>query len=78
MEKNAKIGKFFYKERKRTQRSERSFVKNGKERKDRNVLLKRRNAQPWLADIRPRSEAGGGGPPRRALPDGHCLKSGYQ
>ena len=30
---------FFYKKRKRTQRSERSFIKNGKERKDRNVLL---------------------------------------
>ena len=30
---------FFYKERKRTQRSEHSFIKNGKERKDRSVLL---------------------------------------
>ena len=29
MEKNAKIGTFFYKERKRTQRSESSFEKNG-------------------------------------------------
>ena len=29
MEKNAKIGTFFYKELKRTQRSERSFEKNG-------------------------------------------------
>ena len=29
MEKNAKIGTFFYKERKRTQRLERSFEKNG-------------------------------------------------
>ena len=29
MEKNAKIVPFFYKERKRTQRSERSFEKNG-------------------------------------------------
>ena len=29
MEKNAKIGTFFYKERKGTQRSERSFEKNG-------------------------------------------------
>ena len=29
MEKNAKIGLFFYKEQKRTQRSERSFEKNG-------------------------------------------------
>ena len=25
-----------------------SFIKNGKERKDRNVLLKRTDAQPWL------------------------------
>ena len=30
------------------QRSERSFIKNGKERKDRNVLLKRMDAQPCL------------------------------
>ena len=30
---------FFYKERKRTQRSFRSFIKNGKERKDPSVLL---------------------------------------
>ena len=30
---------FFYKERKRTQRLFLSFIKNGKERKDRNVLL---------------------------------------
>ena len=51
MEKNAKIGTFFYKERKRTQRSERSFIKNGKECKDRNVLLKRTDAQPWLLKI---------------------------
>ena len=29
------------------QRSEHSFIKNGKERKDRNVLLKRTDAQPW-------------------------------
>ena len=35
---------FFYKKRKRTQRSECSFIKNGKERKDRNVLLKRTDA----------------------------------
>ena len=50
MEKNAKIGTFFYKEWKRTQRSERSFLKNGKEGKDRNVLLKRTDAQPcrWV------------------------------
>ena len=32
---------FFLKERKRTERTERSFVKNGKERKERSVLLKR-------------------------------------
>ena len=38
-EKNAKIVPFFYKERKRTQRSERSFIKNGKERKDQNILF---------------------------------------
>ena len=31
---------FFLKERKRTERTERSFVKNGKERKERSVLLK--------------------------------------
>ena len=37
---------FFYKKRKRTQRLERSFIKNGKERKDRNILLKRTDAQP--------------------------------
>ena len=30
---------FFYKERKRTQRSFRSFIKKGKERKDPSVLL---------------------------------------
>ena len=33
MEKNGKNGTFFYKERKRTERTERSFIKNGKERK---------------------------------------------
>ena len=48
MEKNAKIGTFFYKEQKRTQRSEHSFLKNGKERKDWNVLLKRTDAQPMV------------------------------
>ena len=48
MEKNAKIVPFFCKERKRTQRSFRSFIKNGKERKDRSVLLKRTDAQPWI------------------------------
>ena len=48
MEKNAKIVPFFYKERKRTQRSFRSFIKNGKECKDRSVLLKRTDAQPWF------------------------------
>ena len=47
MEKNAKIRMFFYKERKRLQRSECSFIKNRKENKDRNVLLKRMDAQPW-------------------------------
>ena len=54
MEKN---GTFFYKERKRTERTEHSFIKNGKERKERNVLYKeqkrtersfeRTDAQPW-------------------------------
>ena len=44
MEKNRKNGTFFYKERKRTERTERSFVKNGKERKERNVLLQRTDA----------------------------------
>ena len=38
---------FFYKKQERKQRSECSFIKNGKERKDRNVLLKRTDAQPW-------------------------------
>ena len=37
---------FFYKERKRTQSSFRSFIKNRQKRKDRNVLLKRMDAQP--------------------------------
>ena len=46
MEKNGKNGTFFYKERKRTQITERTFEKNGKERKERNVLLKRTDAQP--------------------------------
>ena len=46
MEKNAKIVPFFYKEQKRTERSECSFIKNGKERKDWNVLLKTTDAQP--------------------------------
>ena len=46
MEKNAKNGTFFYIERKRTQRMERSFIKNAKARKERNVLLKRTVAQP--------------------------------
>ena len=41
MEKNAKIGTFSYKERNIMQRSERSFLKNGKERKERNVLLQK-------------------------------------
>ena len=38
-EENAKNGMFFYKEWKRT---ERSFIKNRKERKERNVLYKER------------------------------------
>ena len=46
-EKNAKIVPFFYKERKRMQRSFCSFIKNGKERIDCSVLLKRTDAQPW-------------------------------
>ena len=33
-EKNAKNATFFYKEQKRTQRTQHSFIKNGKERKD--------------------------------------------
>ena len=39
MEKNAKIGTFFYKDWKIMQRSEHSFIKNGEEHKDRSVLL---------------------------------------
>ena len=46
MEKNGKNGTFFYKERKRTQRTECSFIKNAKECKERNVVLKRTDAQP--------------------------------
>ena len=46
MEKNAKIVLLFDKEQKRMQRSEHYFIKNGKERKDRNVLLKIMDAQP--------------------------------
>ena len=46
MEKNAKIVPFFYKEQKRMQRWFRSFIKNGKECKDRSVHLKRMDAQP--------------------------------
>ena len=38
---------FFYKERKRMQRSFRSFIKNGKERTECSILLKRTDAQPW-------------------------------
>ena len=41
-EKNAMNGTFFLKEWKRTQRMERSFLKNGKECKERNVLFIRR------------------------------------
>ena len=44
MEKKAKIVPFFYKEQKRTQRLFCSFIKNGKERKDGSVLLKRMDA----------------------------------
>ena len=51
MEKNAKIAPFFYKERKRMQRSFRSFIKNRKERKDLSILLKRTDAQPWVCLI---------------------------
>ena len=48
MQKNAKNGTFFYKECKRMQRTEHSFIKNAKERKERKVPLKRTNAQPCL------------------------------
>ena len=48
MEKNTKIRTFFYKERKRSQRLFRSFIKNRKEHKDRNFLLKRTDAQPCI------------------------------
>ena len=44
-EKNGKNGTFFYKDRKRTERTEHSFIKKGKER---NVLLKRTDAQTWI------------------------------
>ena len=37
---------FFYKERKRTQISFRSFIKNGNERKDRSVRLKEQMPNP--------------------------------
>ena len=36
------------------ERTERSFIKNGKERKERNVLLKRTDAQPCIYAERPR------------------------
>ena len=39
--KNAKNDAFFYKERKRTQRTARSFKKNGKKHKKRRILLLR-------------------------------------
>ena len=29
------------------EKTERFFIENGKERKERNILLKRTNAQPW-------------------------------
>ena len=48
MEKNGKNEMFFYKEQKRTERTEHSFIKNGKERKEKNVLLKRTDAQPCI------------------------------
>ena len=41
MQKNAKNATFFYKECKRMQRTQCSFIKNVKERKECNVLLKR-------------------------------------
>ena len=48
MEKSAKIVPFFYKERKRTQRSFCSFIKNGKECKDSSVLLLRKEKNPKI------------------------------
>ena len=33
------------------ERTERSFIKNGKEWKERNVLLKRTDAQPWIFPV---------------------------
>ena len=41
----------FYKKQKRMQRLEHSFIKNRKERKNRNVLLKRTDAQPCFIMI---------------------------
>ena len=40
-QKNAKNAAFYYKERKRMQRTPHSFIKNAKERKECRVLLKR-------------------------------------
>ena len=34
------------------QRSFRYFIKNGKERKDRSVLLKKTDAQPWIWEVK--------------------------
>ena len=50
MENNAKIVPFFCKEWKRTQRLFHSFIKNGKERKDCSVLMKRTDEQPCIYD----------------------------
>ena len=46
MEKNAKIVPLFYKEWKRMQRSFHSFIKNGKEHKDRSVLFIKNGKEP--------------------------------
>ena len=46
MEKNCRNGVFFSNERKRTDRTERFFQKNGKELTERNVLFKRTGAHP--------------------------------
>ena len=46
MEKNAKNVPFFYKERKKPQRTPHSYIKNGKERK--NVAFFQKNGCPTL------------------------------
>ena len=51
MEKNTKIVPFFYKEPKRTQRSFRSFIKNGKERKNVAFFWKERIPNPGFSYI---------------------------